>query len=70
MYPAAKSSISALVIVIIIFTASTILTMLAAVIILSLGLSFRPLKNLERYTQAIAGATICLSGLAIQVFSL
>ncbi len=43
----------------------TMLTMLALVLLASYGLKFVRLGKMERYTHAIAGATILLSGIAI-----
>jgi sulfite exporter TauE/SafE len=70
MYPAAKKSIAGLLLVTGIFGLVTIFTMLGIVIFASLGINFVPLGRLERYSHALAGATICLSGAAIQFFSL
>jgi len=70
MYPAAKKSIAGLFLVSGIFGSVTILTMLAVVLIASLGINFIPLGRLERYSHALAGATICLSGMAIQFLGL
>lgn len=70
MYPAAKSSLFGLVMVTCIFAMVTILTMLGVVIISSFGINFLPFGKLERYTHAIAAATICCCGLAIQFFGL
>lgn len=70
MYPAAKKSIAGLLLVTGIFGSVTIFTMLGIVIFASLGINFVPLGRLERYSHALAGATICLSGAAIQFFSL
>jgi sulfite exporter TauE/SafE len=70
MYPAAKSNLTALMLVTGIFGLVTIMTMLSIVIISTLGINFIPVKRLERYTHAFAGATICLSGLAIQFLGL
>jgi len=70
MYPAAKSSLFGLVLVVGIFGSVTIMTMLGIVLISSLGINFLPLRRLERYTHALAGATICLCGMAIQFFGL
>jgi len=70
MYPAAKSSFLGLVLVTSIFGSVTIMTMLSIVLISSLGINFLPLKRLERYTHALAGATICLCGMAIQFLGL
>ena len=70
MYPAAKSSITGVVWVAAVFGLTTILTMLSVVLISSFGISFIPLKKLERFTHAIAGATVCFCGLAIQFLGL
>ncbi len=70
MYPAAKKSIIGLFLVTGIFGLTTIITMLSVVIITSLGIKVIPLDRFERYTHALAGATICLSGLAIQFLNL
>ncbi|MFH1836893.1 MAG: sulfite exporter TauE/SafE family protein [Candidatus Omnitrophota bacterium] len=70
MYPAAKNSMHGLFIVTAIFGAATIMTMLGMVLLSSWGITFVRLGKLERYVHAIAGGTICLSGLAIQVFGL
>lgn len=65
MYPAAKSSIVGMFLVVIIFTFTTLATMLAIVLLSSWGIGFAKLGKLERYTHAIAGGTICFSGLAM-----
>ena len=70
MYPAAKNSITGLIAVTAAFGGVTIVTMLSIVMLASWGISFAPLGRLERYTHALAGATICLSGLAIQFLGL
>ena len=44
--------------------------MLSIVLILSLGLTHLYLGHIERYTHAIAGAVICLSGIAIKFLGL
>jgi nickel/cobalt exporter len=44
--------------------------MLAIVMFSSWGVSFAKLGRLERYTHAVAGATICVSGLAIHFLGL
>ncbi len=66
MYPAAKNSVEGIFLVALIFGAVTILTMLGMVIPLSFGFNLVPLGRLERYSHALAGATIFLSGIAIQ----
>ena len=70
MYPAAKQSLVGLVGVIVTFGIVTIITMLGIVAVLSLGIRFVPLGRFERYSHALAGATICLSGMAIQFLGL
>lgn len=70
MYPAAKKSIIGLIAVTGIFGAVTIATMMSVVMLASLGIKILPLGKLERYSHALAGATICLSGLAIQFLGL
>ena len=70
IYPAAKSSIFGLVLVTGVFGVVTIVTMLSIVILLSLGANLLPMGRLERYTHALAGATICLCGIAIRFLGL
>lgn len=70
MYPAAKFSMSGMIIVAVVFSLVTISTMMSIVVLASTGVKFLPLGKLERYSHALAGATICLSGLAIQVLGL
>ncbi len=70
MYPAAKSSVFGLVLVTAIFGVTTIATMVAVVLIATFGINLLPVSRLERYTHALAGATICLCGLAIQFLGL
>lgn len=70
MYPAAKNSIPGLMMVTGIFGIVTVITMLCMVIISTSGINLIPVKRLERYTHAFAGAAICLSGLAIQLLGL
>lgn len=65
MYPAAKNSLSGLLIVTAVFGTVTIATMLAIVMLSAAGVSFVPFKRLERFSHAIAGATILICGLAI-----
>jgi len=70
MYPAAKDSMNGVIMVTLIFGAVTIATMLTVVMLASAGLKFLPLGKFERYSHALAGATICLSGMAIQFLGL
>jgi sulfite exporter TauE/SafE len=70
MYPAAKNSLFGLVVVTCVFGIVTIGTMLGVVLLSRAGVSFIPLTRLQRFSHAIAGATICLCGLAIQFLGL
>jgi len=70
MYPAAKHSIKGMFMVAGIFGLVTTFTMLGIVTVMSLGIRTLPLGKFERFSHALAGATICLSGLAIQFLGL
>lgn len=70
MYPAAQASSYGVVWVTAIFGITTIATMLTIVILSTYGLRLTRLGKLEKYTHLIAGLTICLSGLAIQILGL
>lgn len=70
MYPAAANNISGVIIVSLLFSAVTIATMMTIVLAFRLGLSRINLKPLEQYVNVIAGATIAVSGLAIQLLGL
>lgn len=65
IYPAAQHSSMGVIYVTAIFSIVTIATMLLMVIAFSYGLKLLPFGKLERYTHAIAGATILLSGFGI-----
>ena len=70
MYPAAKNSLFGLLVVTCVFGTVTIATMLGVVLLSRAGVSFIKLSRLQRFSHAIAGATICLCGLAIQFLGL
>lgn len=70
MYPAAQSSGIGMLLVAAVFSVVTIGTMLSVVLVSAWGVSLVRLGRIERYTHALAGATICLSGLAIQLLGL
>jgi len=70
MYPAAQSSLPGLILVVGTFGTVTVLTMLTIVGIATVGARRISIKPLERFTHAIAGVTIFLSGLAIQFLGL
>jgi len=70
MYPAATSSFGGLVLVTVIFAAVTLATMLLLVTLAQRGIQLIPLRRIERYTHALAGAAILGSGLAIRFLGL
>jgi len=70
MYPAAESSVSGLLLVTAVFSIVTVATMMSVVLVSSWGVSFVKLGHVERYSHALAGAAICLSGMAIQFLGL
>ncbi|MDA3925485.1 MAG: sulfite exporter TauE/SafE family protein [Kiritimatiellae bacterium] len=70
MYPAAKNNISGVIIVTALFSLATIGTMMSIVIVSASGLNLLPLKKLERYSHAMAGAAIFLCGASIQFLGL
>lgn len=70
MYPAARSGLFDLLVVTAVFGGVTTATMLAAVFLGKAGVDFLPLKRIQRYSHALAGATILLCGLAIQFLGL
>jgi ABC-type nickel/cobalt efflux system permease component RcnA len=65
MYPAAKSNTWGLIAVTATFAIVTIATMLTLVVITTLGVNTLRLGRFERYTHAVAGAMIMLSGVGI-----
>lgn len=70
MYPAARHSLSGTILVALVFSAVTIATMLTVVLAASWGVRFARFGHLERWTHALAGGAICLSGLAIRFLGL
>lgn len=70
MYPAAKKSLAGLLLVTGVFAGVTILTMLGIVLVSCFGFSVVPSGKLERYTHAIAGGIISLTGIVVLVFGL
>ncbi len=65
MYPAAETSTSGMIFIAIIFAIVTITTMLGVVLLATYGFNFIKFGKLERYTHALAGAIVLLSGIAI-----
>jgi ABC-type nickel/cobalt efflux system permease component RcnA len=70
MYPAAKYSMGSVILIGAIFSIVTISTMLAAVMLPLAGVKMVRLGWLERYSHALAGAIIMLSGLGIRFLGL
>ena len=70
IYPAARKSFVGVAMVSLTFGVVTIATMMAAVLLMRAGLSFKVLDRAERYTHAIAGLTILTCGLMIQFLGL
>ena len=65
MYPAAENSTSGMLFIAGIFSLVTITTMLAVVLIATYGLNMVKMGKLERWSHAMAGAIVLLSGIAI-----
>jgi sulfite exporter TauE/SafE len=65
MYPAAEASTSGMMFIAALFGIVTIITMLGIVLIATFGLKLVKLGKLERYSHALAGAIVFLSGVAI-----
>jgi sulfite exporter TauE/SafE len=70
MYPAARTSLGGIILVAAVFGVVTVGTMLTVVMLASYGISFLPVARIERFTHAIAGATIFACGAAIQFLGL
>ena len=72
IYPAVqdRGSISEAIIVSIVFMLVTLITMVSMVVLLERGIKMVHLKKMERYTHAIAGAMLLLSGIGILLLGL
>jgi nickel/cobalt exporter len=70
MYPAARHSTPGVVLVAATFGIITVLTMLTIITAASWGVSFVRLGRLERYSHALAGLMIFVSGLGVQFLGL
>ena len=64
-FPAAKNSLPAMLLLIIVYTIFTLLTMVVMVALGYYGISFFKLNKLERYMHALGGATIFICGLGM-----
>jgi sulfite exporter TauE/SafE len=65
MYPAAEASTPGMLFIAVLFGIVTIATMLAVVLVATFGFKLVKLGKLERYSHALAGAIVLLSGVAI-----
>jgi nickel/cobalt exporter len=70
MYPAARHNTGGVVLVTAAFGVTTILTMLVIIALSSWGAKFVRLGKLERYSHALAGLMIFVSGLTVQFLGL
>jgi cytochrome c biogenesis protein CcdA len=70
MYPAVKGNYFGLIVVTTVFGAVTMMSMLAVVLGASLGLKSIPLRSWDRYSHALAGATLFLCGATMQFLGL
>ena len=70
MYPAAEHSFAGMLFVAAVFAVATIGTMMAVVLVSAWSIRSVRLGFLERFSHALAGAAICISGLAIQFMGL
>jgi nickel/cobalt transporter (NicO) family protein len=70
MYPAARHSAAGVALVAAAFGLVTIATMLVIIAAASYGVRFVKLGRLERYSHALAGLMIFVSGLAVQLLGL
>lgn len=70
IYPAANIGISGIIIVITLFAAATIITMLGMVLISLYGIDYIPINKFEKYSHVMAGLIIIFSGLGIQILGL
>ncbi|MFH1453182.1 MAG: sulfite exporter TauE/SafE family protein [Armatimonadota bacterium] len=67
MYPASQHNMFSLILVTATFGIVTLSTMLGMVVLATKGISLIPTAKIERYAHAIAGFTIFLCGVAIQM---
>jgi membrane protein DedA with SNARE-associated domain len=64
-YPAAQHAWYGMLLLIIVYTAATLCTMLIMVLISYYGLSFVKTDKLEKYMHPIAGLTVCICGVGM-----
>ena len=70
MLPAARQNSMGVVTVAVVFSITTIITMIGMVLLPLFGLKMLPMKFLERYMHAVAGFTIFICGVGIEFMGL
>jgi sulfite exporter TauE/SafE len=70
IYPAAEGSTLGLILVISVFSLTTLLTMLGIVMFSTMGVKGIVMGRYEKYSHAIAGAFILLCGIGVQFLGL
>jgi sulfite exporter TauE/SafE len=70
IYPAARGTLGDVFLVAGIFSAVTIATMMASVLLLRAGVLALPLQRMDKYIHALAGGTILACGLSIRFLGL
>ncbi len=70
IYPAAEHNVFAVIIISTIFGIVTISTMLGIVLFGLYGISFIPMKRIEKHIHTLAGLSILISGIAVQFLGL
>ncbi|MGB3008647.1 MAG: hypothetical protein WBC06_19180 [Chitinophagaceae bacterium] len=65
MYPAAQNNYAVLILVTVVFSLITIGTMVTLVLLASYGIKILPMSFFEKYSHAVAGATIFLCGMGM-----
>jgi nickel/cobalt transporter (NicO) family protein len=70
MYPAAEGNKAGLIGVVIVFSIVTVVTMMAVVSASVLGLKMIRFNFIEKYSNALAGAIILITGIAVQFLGL
>lgn len=67
MYPAAEASIGGMLLVTTAFSFATLATMLTMVMVLRSGIKIIPMRSLHKYAHVLAGFSILICGLLIQL---
>jgi sulfite exporter TauE/SafE len=70
IYPAANIGIFGVIAVILVFAAATIGTMTTVVMVSLFGIEIIPFRKFERYSHALAGMVVFLSGVSVQFLGL